>query len=112
MELLVFVSSTCAHCPKAEQVVRIVCPEYSEYGLTYEKVRTRSQRGSELSEKYMVMSVPTLIFLNDKGIEINRIIGVPSEIWLRNKIEILLGIKETFLKKIFGNKKKWTKLIY
>ena len=105
MKLLVFVSSTCSHCPEAEQVARIVCPEYSEYGLSHEKVRVKTSRGKELSERYQVRSVPTLIFINEDGTEITRIIGALSEEGLRKKIEILLGIKESFLKKIFGKKK-------
>ena len=104
MKLLVFVSSTCSHCPEADRVARIVAPEYSEYGLGYEKIRMASQQGKELSEKYVVMSIPTLIFVDDEGTEINRIVGAPSEAGLRKKIETLLGIKESFLKKIFGGK--------
>ena len=105
MRLLVFVSSTCSHCPEADRVARIVAPEYSEYGLSYEKIRMASQQGKELSEKYGVMSIPTLIFVDDEGIEINRIIGAPSEAGLRKKIETLLGLRESFFGKMFGKKK-------
>jgi len=105
MKLLIFVSSTCSHCPEADRVARIVTPEYSEYGLSYEKIRMTSQQGEELSEKYVVMSIPTLIFVDDEGTEINRIVGAPSEVGLRKKIETLLGLKKSFFGKMFGKKK-------
>jgi len=105
MRLLVFVSSSCSHCPAAERVARKVSLEYSKYDFFYEKVRTRSPQGIELSKKYFIMSVPTLLFIDEEGNELGRIVGAPSEMGLRKKIEIILGIKEPFFKKLFSKNK-------
>lgn len=104
MKLLLFVSPNCPHCPKAEHVVREVVPEYSEKGLSYRKVRTKTAEGKALSSKYYVMGTPTILFLDDDWNEIKRIVGTPSESNLRNKIEKLLGLKKSFFSKIFGGK--------
>ena len=55
-----------------------------------------------LFRSYNVMGTPTTIFINDEGNELKRIVGVPSEGSLRKKIEKLLGMKVSFLDKVFG----------
>ncbi len=100
MKILLFVSSNCPHCPLAESVLREVAPNYSDKGLIYEKIRTKTTEGKELSVKYFIRSTPTMLFLNDENKEIERIIGTPSEEKLRKKIEKLLGLKKSFLNKL------------
>ena len=105
MRMLLFVSSHCLHCPRAELVVSKVIPQYYEHGLKFKKVRTKTGEGEELSAKYYVMSTPTILMLDDDWNEIQRIVGVPSEDSLKNKIEKQLGLKKSFFNKIFGGKK-------
>jgi len=102
MKILVFVSSNCPHCPNAERVVREITPEYSKEGVSYEKIRTKTEEGKDLAIKYNVMGTPTILFLDDEGNELKKIIGTPSEENLRKKIETLLGLRKSFLNKFFG----------
>lgn len=104
MKLLLFVSARCHHCPKAKKVVREIAPEYYEYGLSYRVIRIKTAEGKELSSKYYVRGVPTLLFLDDDWNEIKRIVGAPSESSLKNNIERLLGLKKSFFSRIFGGK--------
>ena len=104
MKLLVFTSSGCPHCPRAGQIASKVIPYYSDYGLLYKKIRTKSEEGKIFSERYRIMSVPTTLIVDDDGDELNRIVGVPSEAGLRKKIEKSLGLKSSFLSKLFGEK--------
>jgi len=103
MKILLFVSSHCPHCPKAESVVKKVVPEYYKYGMGLEKIRIKTAEGKELTSRFNVMTMPTIIMLNDKGAEIQRIGGVPSEDNLKNKIEKELGLKKSFLSRFFGD---------
>ena len=104
MKILLFVSSHCPHCPRAEAVVKKVAPEYHKHGVELEKIRLKTSNGKHLSEELGVLSTPTTLILNDKGIEIRRIVGVPSESEMRNKIEGELGLKRSFLERVFGSK--------
>jgi len=96
MKLLIFVSSNCPHCPNAEKVVEKIAPEYYNHGLCFKKIRMKTSEGKELASKYNIMAVPTILFLDDKNNEIQRIVGSPSEDFLRNKIEKSLSLKKSF----------------
>ena len=102
MQILVFTSSNCSHCPKAERVVREVAPDYSENGLFHKKIRIKTPEGKELSLRYGVMGTPTILFLDNNGSELKRIVGAPSEENLRKQIEKLLGLRKSFFSKFFG----------
>lgn len=105
MRVLVFVSPNCPHCPIAESLVREVAPDYYDKGLSYEKIRTKTIEGKELSITYYIKGTSTILFLNNEDNEIERIVGTPSEEKLRKKIEKLLGLRKSFLDKLLGNKK-------
>ncbi len=102
MKVLVFVSSRCPHCPGAESVARRVVPEYSNHGVEFMKIRTRTPEGKRLSKEFGVMSLPTTMLLDDNGRELQRIVGVPSEGNLRGKIERALGLKKSFFARVLG----------
>ncbi len=102
MKILVFVSSHCPHCPNAEKVAEKIAPEYSEYGLSFRKVRMKTSEGKELASKYNIMAMPTILLLDDENNEIQRIVGAPSEESLRSKIEKSLGLKHSFFSRFFG----------
>ena len=103
MQILVFVSSHCPHCPKAVNSVGNLAPQYAEYGVTYRKIRAKTSEAKELSIKYNITVYPTILFLNDNKEILYTIKGAPSEDSLRKKIEQLLGLKKSFLNKIFGS---------
>lgn len=101
MEIMVFVSSHCPHCPKAVSVANSVVFEYNKYGLEYKKVRVKTTEGKYLSGKYHISAYPTILMLNDDGDEIKRIVGVPSKENLKGSIEKMLGLKKPFFGKFW-----------
>ena len=103
MKILVFVSSHCSHCPKAVNAIRNLTPQYAEYGVTYRKIRAKTSEAKELSIKYNITVYPTILFLDDKQEILYVIKGASSENNLRKKIEQLLGLRKSFLNKIFGD---------
>jgi len=106
MQILVFTSSNCSHCPNAERVVKETVPYYANYNVSHKKIRAGTSEGKELFKRYQVMGTPTILFLDDEDNELKRIVGTPSEENLRNKIERLLGLKKSFFNKLFLNKKE------
>jgi thiol-disulfide isomerase/thioredoxin len=104
MKILVFVSSNCPHCPKAERAVQRIVPDYYENGLIYKKVRVKTPEGKELSSRYGIRALPTILFLDENGKERGRKTGTPDEDVLRNDIEKMLGLKKSFFSRLFGGK--------
>jgi len=102
MKILLFVSSHCPHCPKAESIVKRVVRAYYEHGVEFKKIRVKTAEGNELSSRFNVMSMPTIIILDDTNTETQRVVGVPNENNLKNKIESNLGLKKSFLSRILG----------
>lgn len=74
MEILVFTSSNCSYCPKAERVLKAVALDYLEKRLSHKKIRTKTPEGKELSIRYRVMGTPTILFLDDNESELKRIV--------------------------------------
>lgn len=102
MRVLLFVSSHCPHCPKAEAVAKRVVPEYGGYGVTLKKIRSKTPEGKELSSKFGIKALPTILILDGNQKKIERIVGVPSSDRLRDEIERGLGLKKSFFSRIFG----------
>ncbi|MBW2988503.1 thioredoxin family protein [Candidatus Woesearchaeota archaeon] len=96
-KLILFVSKGCPHCPKAAAVVMRIAREYEEDGLSYEKVRTRTERGKRLSVRFNVNVFPTLLMFDGDGRLRAKISGVPSEDVLKKKVELLLGLRKPLL---------------
>jgi len=101
MEVLVFVSSNCPHCPKAVRIVKRIIHKYGEYGLKYRKIRAKTSEAKKLSAEYDISVYPTILFLNDEKKCVYRVSGVPNEDGFRKKIEQMLGLRKTFLGRIF-----------
>ena len=105
MELIVFVSSNCPHCPKAVSAVKKAVSQYKDHNLKYKKVRARTAESKQISGKYGIRVYPTIIGISDGGKEICRLVGVPEEEKLRKEIEKSIGLKKSLFSKIFGEKK-------
>jgi thioredoxin-related protein len=104
MKIFLFVSSHCPHCPKAEALVKKVFPEYQKYGLEFEKIRMKTEKGKQLAAGFGIRALPTILMLDREGKESWRIVGAPSEDNFRKKLEQALGLKKSFFDKIFGGK--------
>ena len=106
MQILLFVSSTCVHCPKAEKLAKQVLPEYYSQGVSFKKIRIKTSEGKSLSSKFGVRGVPTFIFLSSDGSVLDRIVGVPREETLRHTVGKYSKGKSTekksFLNKLLG----------
>ncbi len=104
MNLLVFVSSHCSHCPSAVSAVKKILPKYEEYGIEYEKIRAKTQKAKEISGNYGIRAYPTIVGVKDNGEIAFKITGTPSEEKLKKEIEKGLGLKKSIFSKIFGEK--------
>ena len=104
MQLLVFVSSHCPHCPKAVTVVKEAVSQYTDYNLSYRKIRAKTEEAKQISGKYGIRAYPTIIGLNNEGGIVFRIVGVPEKEKLEKEIEKALGLRKSFFRKIFGGK--------
>ena len=103
MKILVFVSSHCPHCPKAIEVVSKLAKQYSDYDLTYKKIRAKTSDAKILSVRYNIAVYPTILILNDDEEVLYSVKGVPSEDNFRKNIEQLLGLKKSLWSRIFGS---------
>ena len=106
MKIILFVSSHCPHCPAAEQIVKKGVPDYYDHGLSLKKIRIKTKEGKKRSLEYNIMATPTTLILDDNGNELKRMVGVMSEDILRAAIEKLLGLRQSFLSRIFGRGNK------
>ncbi len=100
-KLLVFVSSTCPHCPDAEKVAREAVREYGSRGLSLEKIKVRTRDGKQMAAELNVKALPTII-LTKEGVETKRFVGIPDKSKLINEVEKALGLKKSFFSKILG----------
>ena len=101
LEILLFVSPGCPHCPRAEYTAKKVVPEYSDYGVVLKKIRTKTREGRELSSQLNVMSTPTMVFIRGDAV-VDRIVGAPELSSLRKRIEKVLGLRKSFFGRMFG----------
>lgn len=70
MKYLKFQASWCSPCKQLAPIMEQV----KQHGIKVEEIDVDDQ--SYLAEKYNIRSVPTVILTDDKGSEINRLIGV------------------------------------
>lgn len=70
MKLMLFTGSWCIPCQQMKPIVKEVAEEMG-IGLNIIDVETET----ETTNAYMVRGVPTLILLDDIGVEINRVSG-------------------------------------
>lgn len=84
--LVDFWASWCGPCRMMSPVVDAVAEEYADR-LTVGKVNVDEE--TDLSEKYMVMSIPTLILFKG-GEQVDRIVGARSPRDLKNWLDQLL----------------------
>lgn len=82
MKILKFELPTCGPCRALDQVLKST-------GVEYERVDCTSDSGSELSEKYKISHVPTLVKIDDNG----NILDTCSTIILNDQLKSFLEIE-------------------
>ncbi len=90
VELWVFVSKGCPHCPEAEKLCKIMAREYN---LPLRKYRLQTSEGKQMAQEYEVLGTPTILVW--KGDELfARLVGTPSREKLDGTIKKALGLKK------------------
>ena len=105
MELLVFVSSGCPHCPKAAALAKKIVARYGSHGVEYKKIRAKTDEAKEISGEFGITAYSTIVCVDDDKNKLFRFVGTPEENTFVDKIEKALGIKKSLLSRIFGGKK-------
>lgn len=73
MEVMYFSAPWCGPCKVFGPVVETVTNDLKDKGITLNKVILEDN--PELVQKYGIRSVPTVVLLNDEGVEVNRKVG-------------------------------------
>ncbi|MEW6608673.1 MAG: thioredoxin [bacterium] len=87
-ELLIvdFWAEWCGPCQRLTPIIEKVANEYAGRIIV---AKLNVDENTNIATKYMIMSIPTLIFFKD-GKEINKIVGSISENELKKKIDSFL----------------------
>ena len=80
MKILKFYADWCNPCKQQTKVL-------DEMSLDVTSINIEDDDSEELVEKYNIMSVPVIIFLNDNEEEIKRFIGLTTKTVLENFIK-------------------------
>jgi len=100
--MLLFVSSKCPVCPRAEKIAKKLSREYNKNGLELNKVRLKTSEGKNLADEFNIKATPTIVLLDEEENEWKRIVGVPDENSLRGEIEKGLGLRKGLMQRLFG----------
>lgn len=76
MKILKFYADWCNPCKQQTKILE-------EMSLDVTPINIEDDDSGELVEKYNIMSVPVIVFLNDEGEEIKRFVGLTT----RNALE-------------------------
>lgn len=77
MKILKFAASWCHPCKMLSGML-----ESADLGIPVEEVDI--DENMELSMKYGVRGVPTMVLLNDEGVEVRRLTGLPTKAQLES----------------------------
>lgn len=96
MKILYFYSPNCSYCKKTElQLRKVEIPK----GVSFEKIDATDPKNADDVAEYLVNLYPTFIFLNNRGIEINRLKGFQHKESIQTAIddsEKSSNIRESF----------------
>lgn len=87
IKVIKFGASWCAPCKTFEPVFKSIAKEYEDKAIFIEKDIEESE---EDAEEYQIRSVPTLLFLDEKGSVLGKIIGTVNKETVIEKLESLL----------------------
>ena len=72
MKILKFAASWCSPCAMLSNML-----ESTDLGIPVEEIDI--DENMELPKKYGIRGVPTMVLLNDDGVEVRRLIGLPTK---------------------------------
>ena len=91
IKIIKFGASWCAPCKTFEPVFKSIAKEYEDKAIFIEK---DIEECEEEAEEYQIRSVPTLLFLDEKGVAVGRIVGtVSKEIVIETLEELLTNVR-------------------
>ncbi len=86
--IMTFTSSMCMDCQKMKAVIKEVEPNYTgKINFIMVNALDKDRKVKEAIKKYHVVLVPTMIFLDENGNELNKIEGAISKEQLINELE-------------------------
>ena len=84
-------SPYCAVCMKMKPVVESLVSQCDYRGVRLEMVDVSSEENERLLDHYRVRAVPTVLFLDEYGIEVARLVGSQTEQSLKQALSVLRG---------------------
>jgi len=91
LNIEVFTSPTCPHCPAAVYATERLLAENPELAekISWKEISTRSPEGSRKAKTYGIHSVPTIILTNSKGQKAG-FVGAPMRATYLNIVKEML----------------------
>ena len=87
IKVIKFGASWCTPCKTFEPVFKSIAKEYKDKAIFVEK---DIEECEEEVEEYQIRSVPTLLFLDEKGVVVGRIVGTVTKETVIESLEGLL----------------------
>ena len=92
IELIDFYADWCGPCRVMLPAIESLMNEHNSDGSNVEIKKANVDQEPDLTAKYSIKSIPTLIFVKD-GVEADRLSGVQSKDSISKKINELLALK-------------------
>ena len=89
LQVIDFYAEWCGPCKAMGPAIEALALEYNVEGSDIEIKKANVDQEKELSQKYAVRSIPTLIFLKD-GEQADKLVGLQTKDSIRNKINEVL----------------------
>jgi len=89
LEVIDFYAEWCGPCKAMGPTIEALALEYNIEGSDIEIKKANVDQEPELSQKYSVRSIPTLIFLKD-GEQADKLVGLQTKDSIRKKINEVL----------------------
>ena len=84
--LLAFLSPSCGHCRVMQPVVQQVAASCKEL-FAVQEINIQEERHQHLLQRFRIMGVPTLVYVDDQGKELVRLTGRHSEQEITNTLQ-------------------------
>jgi cytochrome c-type biogenesis protein len=89
--MIEFVSAHCPICHRMAAVVAKAERDCSAHGVRITQTDVATPAGREGANRYGILGVPTFVFVDQRGVEVARLVGEQSEETLIQTLEVLAG---------------------